>query len=251
MAQKFKVKSIKNFVTAVIAVIVLGLIAWGIIILAAKWNENRILKEIVRRLSAETRVAEVLVTSTSFDETSNQLTSTVKFLEFDALGRPLNPKYFTFKGNVIQFQSLVIRFKDNFIETGDKLKGKSAFIFLKAFVLDEGTVLPGEKNLKTGSGNSGKTVSAQVLPITQAYEIPDGYKIPGTHNPLEKKMWEKFWKYALDPLSREADGIKSVQLEAPGSVFVPGTIYTLKIEHDGGLRIDSEKIPEILKGEKL
>jgi hypothetical protein len=43
--------------------------------------------------------------------------------------------------------------------------------------------------------------------------------------------------------------VKNAQIEAPGSIFVPGTIYTIKIEYDGGLRIDAKPIPEILKGE--
>ncbi len=199
--------------------------------LMSKWNENKVLRQVIKRLSADSRVAEVLVTNTSYDEKDKQILTTIKFLEFDANGKPLKPKFFTFKGNVIQFQSLVIRFNDTLIERGDKLKGKSAFIFLKAFVLE---------NPET-----------QVMTITPAYEIPEGYKIPGSANTFEKQLWEKFWKYALDPVSRDEEGIKSAQIEAPGSVFVPGTIYTLKIEHDGGLRIDSEKIPEILKGEKI
>lgn len=223
--------NVKDVVRITAAVLVAALIGWGLYFLAGKWNEARLLREIVKRLKADTRVAEVLVTSTRYDEKEKQIYTTIKFLEYDALGHPLEPKYFTFKGNVIQFQSLVIRFQDKFVEMGDRLKGKSAYIFLKAFVLE---------NPET-----------QVMTITPAYEIPEGYKIPRSKNPLEKKIWEKFWKYALDPSSREQDGIKSAQIEAPGSVFVPGTIYTLKIEHNGGLRIDTEKIPEILKGEKL
>ena len=38
--------------------------------------------------------------------------------------------------NDVQFQSLVIRFNDNLVKKGDKLKGKSAYLFMKAFVLD-------------------------------------------------------------------------------------------------------------------
>ncbi|MBI4971522.1 MAG: hypothetical protein HZC17_06770 [Candidatus Omnitrophica bacterium] len=228
MPTKLKVKNIPQII---ISVVVAGFIGWGVLFLVGKWNEVRVLKEIVRRLTADTRVAEVLVTNTGRDEKTSQLTTTIKFLEFDALGKPLAPKYFTFKGNIIQFQSLVIRFKDKFVESGDALKGKSVYIFLKAFVLEK--------------------PETQIMTITPINEIPDGYKIPNATNAFEKKLWEKFWSYALDPATREHDGVKSAQIEAPGSVFVPGTIYTLKIEHDGGLRIDTQKIPEILKGERL
>ena len=46
-------------------------------------------------------------------------------------------------------------------------------------------------------------------------------------------------------------GIKNAQIEAPGTKFMPGILYTLKIEHDGGIRIDTLEIPAILKGEKI
>ena len=68
---------------------------------------------------------------------------------------------------------------------------------------------------------------------------------------FEIKLWEEFWRYALDPKARERYGVKNAQIEAPGTMFLPGTIYTLVIEHDGGLRIDSQPVPEILKGENL
>jgi hypothetical protein len=46
-------------------------------------------------------------------------------------------------------------------------------------------------------------------------------------------------------------GIKNAQIEAPGTVFIPGMLYTIKIEHDGGMRIDAAKLPEVLRGEKI
>ena len=47
------------------------------------------------------------------------------------------------------------------------------------------------------------------------------------------------------------NSIKNTQIEAPGTMFIPGMLYTIKIEHDGGMRIDATKIPDILKGEKI
>ena len=88
--------------------------------------ENKILKEIVTRLEADSRIAEALVTGTATDEATGKPLTTLKFLEYDTNGRPLAPKYFTFTGNIIQFQSLVVRFEDISIEHGDKLRGKSA-----------------------------------------------------------------------------------------------------------------------------
>src|SRR5258708_32853809 len=38
-------------------------------------------------------------------EFTRKYTTTIKFLEYDVHGKPLTPKYFTFNGNLIQFQT--------------------------------------------------------------------------------------------------------------------------------------------------
>lgn len=196
-----------------------------------KFREFLLFRKIIHNLKAESRIAEVLVTDSSVDEYTRKYTTTIKFLEYNVKGKPLKAKYFTFKGNLIQFQTLVVRFNDKYIEEGHRMKGKSIFLFLKAFVLD-----------------GAKT---QEFPITPTAEIPEGYRVGDPPTPFEKEIWQRFWKYALDPNARARIGIKNAQIEAPGSVFVPGTIYTLIIEHDGGIRIDTRPIPEILKNEKI
>ena len=195
------------------------------------FQEYRTFRKIIQNLKAESRIAEVLVTDSSVDEYTRQYTTTIKFLEYDVKGSPLKAKYFTFKGNQIQFQTLVVRFDDKYIEEGHRMKGKSIYLFMKAFVLD------------------GK--NTQEFVITPREAVPDGYRINDTPNRFEREIWQRFWKYALDPNERARIGIKNAQLEAPGSVFVPGTIYTLIIEHHGGIRIDTRPIPQILKDENL
>ena len=191
------------------------------------FQEYMTFRRIIQNLKAESRIAEVLVTDSSVDEYTRQYTTTIKFLEYDVNGAPLKPKYFTFKGNQIQFQTLVVRFDDKYIEEGHRMKGKSIYLFMKAFVLN------------------GKNTEEFV--ITPRDVVPDGYRVSEAPNRFEKEIWQRFWKYALDPSARARVGIKNAQLEAPGSVFVPGTIYTLIIEHHGGIRIDTRPIPEILK----
>ena len=212
-----------------------GILAVAVVLAGAGVNQwiqkERVLRKIIERLHAETRRADVLVTKSEFDENTKRIKTTIKFLEYDAQGKPLEAKYFTFAGNIIQFQSLVIRFTDKLVEAGDNLRGKSAALFMKAFVLD-----------------GAKT---QEFDITRANEVPGGYRVSEKTNEFEVKLWQEFWNYALDPKKRERAGIKNAQIEAPGSMFLPGTIYTLKIEHDGGLRIDASPVPEILKGERI
>lgn len=193
-------------------------------------NENKTLKKIISRLQADSRIAEILVTNVYYDENAKKTKTTIKFLEYDTAGNPLMPRYFVFPGNIIQFQSLVIRFNDIDIRKADALRGRSVYLFRKVFMLDGPHTLEYE--------------------LTKVNEIPQGYKIE-TDNPFEKKIWEQFWQYALEPKEAKKIGIKNAQIEAPGTMFVPGTLYTIKIEHDGGMRIDATPLPEILKGEKI
>lgn len=194
--------------------------------------ENKALREIISRLEADSRIAEVLVTKVDFNEQAGQASTTIKFVEYDIDGNPIEPKYFTFSGSIIQFQSLVVRFDDIHIRNRDALKGKSAYLFWKVFVLDG--------------------PDTQEYDINEAGSIPSGYKLTKAKgSKFERRLWAKFWDYALDPRAAKEEGIKNAQIEAPGVMFVPGTLYTIKIEHDGGMRIDVAPLPDILRGERI
>lgn len=221
--------TVKKFVV-IIVIVAAAAIGWDIY---RKYNQNNILRQVIARLTADTPTAEVIVS-----DVNNGLT-TIKFVEYDGDLKPLSPRYFTFKNNLIQFQSLVIRFEDDFVKYGDKLRGKSAFVFWKVFAL--------------GDANS-----AEIFEINKLGEIPNGYQIKKDHGQdarattdFEKQLWKDFWDYALKQDKAKEMGIKNAQVEAPGTKFVPGKLYKIKIEHNGGLRIDVTPLPEILKGEKI
>lgn len=213
------------------AVLCLVLIGVGIYRLKLWFEERDTLKKVIERLSAESRIAEVLVTRSVLNEETRAIATTIKFLEFDAAGKPIVPRYFTFRGNIIQFQTLVVRFRDEFVKAGDELRGKSIYLFLKVFMLDG--------------------PNTQEFNLTETRGIPEGYKVPGLKSRFEEQIWSEFWKYALSPALRDKAGVKNAQIEAPGTAFLPGTIYTIKIEHDGGIRIDTEPLPEVLRGEQF
>ena len=193
--------------------------------------ENAVLRQIITRLEADSRAAEVLVTGVNYSEAEQKTYTTIKFLEYDSKGNPLAPQYFTFSGNIIQFQSLVVRFDDMSVRQADRLRGKSVYLFWKVFMLD------------------GK--NTQEYPVTRINEVPEGYKLEAGENFVETRFWASFWEYALDPRAARPAGIKNAQIEAPGTMFVPGILYTIKIEHDGGLRIDAAPLANILRGEKI
>ncbi len=215
----------RKFIFFVLCLIIAGF--W----LIRHFNQEHVYQQMLVRLQAESRAAQVLVTAVNYNQATGRNETTIKFVEYDTAGRPLKPKYFTFNGNLIQFQSLVVRFKDKFVAAGDRFKGRSVYLFWKVFMLD------GPRT--------------QEFPITQVDEIPGGYKIPGKASGFENRFWREFWHYAFDESMAKNAGIKSVQIEAPGVVFIPGYLYTIHIEHDGGLRIDAKPVEPILRGEKI
>ena len=173
-------------------------------------HENAILKKVITRLEADSRVAEILVTGVNFNEVDQTTYTTIKFLEYDTRGNPLEPKYFNFSGNIIQFQSLVVRFDDMYIRQAHRLKGKSAYLFWKVFMLN------------------GKNTQEYV--ITKVNEVPRGYRLENQEDPIEAKFWSRFGEYALDPQRAKSDGIKYVQIEASGPVFTRGNLYNIRTD---------------------
>ncbi len=221
-------KILKHVKTLVICAIIFFLGYFSYEYIGKMIYENKILKQVISRLNADSRAAEVLVAGVNYDEKTRRNNTTIKFLEYDVEGQPLKPRYFSFSGNIIQFQSLVVRFEDDYVKQGDKLKGKSIYLFWKVFMLDG--------------------PQTQEYNITELEGVPVGYEVDDRGG-YQKSMWANFWEYALDKKSREEVGIKNAQIEAPGTMFVPGVLYTIRIEHDGGLRIDASELPPILKGE--
>jgi hypothetical protein len=170
MTNKAVKRSWRRIAALGLAALVTGLALW----LAAQawraWTQNEALRQIIGRLKADSRIAQVLVTDERSDSASGKTLTTIKFLEYDVDGRPLRPRYFTFSGNVIQFQSLVVRFEDFYVERGDRVRGKSVYLFLKVFFLD-----------------GPRTESYD---MTSLHQVPDGYKIETvsrwTRQPLKR-----------------------------------------------------------------
>ncbi|MCC6758927.1 MAG: hypothetical protein IT395_04800 [Candidatus Omnitrophica bacterium] len=226
-----KVSLGKGILRAAVFFSIFFLSFWGFRTVLNILDEKRALQEVIMRLTADSRIAQVIVSDVRYNPITQKHMTTIKFQEFDSRRHPMEPRYFTFSGNLIQFQSLVVRFDDIHVKNADALRGKSAYLFWKVFVLDG--------------------PNTQEYVISPVNEIPPGYKAPSPRNRFEDAIWSEFWNIALNPRKAGQRGIKSAQIEAPGTKFIPGLLYTIKIEHNGGMRIDASEIPEILKGEKV
>jgi hypothetical protein len=222
-----------GWVRRVVLLLLLGAIAAGGFWFYQGRREVEVLKQIVSRLTAEERVAEVAVQDITEDAEGRMQKIHLKIVEIASGSQPLEPVYCDFSVNdVIHFEALVIRLNDELIMDGE---GKSIHLFRRAFALDD----------------DGNTYESCV--INRPREIPGGYKLDSTDPKaleVERRYWSKFWDYALDEKQRKRAGVKTAQIEAPATRFVKDKYYRIYLEHDGGLRIEAKPVPEVLKGER-
>ncbi len=199
-----------------------------------KWQETQVLKQMISRLTADRKVADVWVKEYKRGSDGQPQKVVLKILEKDAEGNPLSPVLCPFSlSDIIHFEALVIRLSDELVMNGE---GKSIHLFRRAYALEEG----------------GKTYES--CEISAPMQVPRGYALDSDDprvSKIERTYWKLFWEYALDSRSREKAGVKNAQIEAPATRFVPDTIYRIILEHDGGLRIEATAVPDILKGEKV
>ena len=214
------------------------LLALGAIAAGGWWfyqgrQEVEVLKQIVSRLTAETKVAHVRVEDVQADEEGQVQKLRLKIVEFASGNQPLEPTYCDFSVNdVVHFEALVIRLNDELIMEG---KGKSIHLFRRAFALDD-------------DGNTYESCD-----INRPQEVPGGYSLQSTDpkaQEIERLYWRKFWDYALDEKKRKSAGVKTAQIEAPGMRFVRDIDYVIYLEHDGGLRFKTKPTEAIHKGER-
>lgn len=223
-----------GWVKRLLVLALLGAAAFGGYTLYDWYREREVLRQIVARLTAEERVAEVWVEEYHKAADGRLQKLRLKILEYGRDGKPLPPVFCDFSVNdIVHFEALVIRLNDQLVMDG---QGKSAHLFRRAFALDD----------------RGDTY--QSCDINRPLEVPGGYRLQvadARAREVEERYWKKFWELALDEQRRQSAGVKNAQIEAPATRFVPGRIYRLMLEHDGGLTIQPGPVPEILQGQKV
>jgi hypothetical protein len=187
-------------------------------------DKTKVIRAVSSRLKVKSRKAVILVTGVSYDEKVRKILTAIRVTEYAANGRALKAEIFHFDGNIIQVQSLVMNFSDVDIENADYLKDKKALLFWKAF-------LP--------QGNT-----TEQIELTKINTVPRAYKIKGSENPKEEEIWKTLWGYALDGKSSSNVVMKNARINAPGKIFIPGTMYTLTISQDGSLSVETSSLVE-------
>jgi hypothetical protein len=182
------------------------------------------LQQIVQRLGAERRVADVMVTDQqAIDGT---LRTTILFVEYGPSGTSLPAKRFTIDGNMVHLDALVVKFEGRFVEQNDPLRGHSIALFTRLY----------------GDSQS----PAQAFHVDEPGQAPAVYRDADPKvSEFEQELWQNFWRLADDASYRERSGVKVAQGEGVWRPFEPGRLYTITLESNGGLNIRSEALKGI------
>jgi hypothetical protein len=190
------------------------------------------LHTVVKLLKVDHRVAEIVVLDQWPADDKKQIVTRFQFTEVDGQGHPLaEPREFRILGDVVYIDAWVAKFKDEFVEQGDPLRGTSLCIFRRLF---------GEFQ----EPNDG-------YPIDPVGSRPVAYSPGDEMSDLEKELWSHFWEIANDPAWAEKLGIRSVHGDAPSIKLQKGRVYRVRLRASGGLDIPPSEPTEPKAGESL
>ncbi len=196
--------------------------------LVAERQKTEQLKLIVTRLSAERRVADVVVSEQGIAPGTGTLRTTLLFVEYDHNGEALPARKFTIDGKMAHIDAMVVKFAGKFVEDNDPLRGHSIALFTRLY---------GDKQSPDAAQH-----------IDEPGTVPAVYRGADHRiSEFEMDLWKNFWKLADDPAYRQKSGVRVAQGEGVWRPFEPGFVYTLTLENNGGLNITSEPVKGIYK----
>ena len=195
-------------------------------------RRNAHLRQVVERLTAERRVADVIVTDQQPGGPDGKPASTtLLFVEYARDGSPLPGRRFTIAGDTAHIDAMVVKFDGRFVQENDPLRGHSIALFTRLY---------------------GETQAPE-----DAFRIDDPGAVPAVYRDgspddeearaFERQIWSTFWRLADDAGYRRQMGVRVAQGEGVWCPFRPDRLYTLTLESDGGLNIASEPLKGIYR----
>ncbi|MCS7032860.1 MAG: hypothetical protein NZ561_02570 [Phycisphaerae bacterium] len=180
------------------------------------------LLQVVARLTAERRVAEVLVTDRTTDPSGVPI-SRLLFVEYARDGSTLPPRQFTVLGERVHIDGLVIEFPSDFLQKDDPLRGHSLLLFEKIY----------------GSAQSPDSAER----IDTPGRVPDLYRATAPSvSQFEQELWSSFWRLAEDPAFRASKGVKVATGKSVYGPFRIDRLYTITLDAGGKLSVTDEPL---------
>lgn len=169
----------------------------------------------LRLLKVDRRVALITIDDQSTTEDGRTMTQ-LTFKEMDRDGKVLGqPKHFTLESDVVHVSTLVAKFDDELVESGDPLRGTSLCL-LQSIYGDNQAPADGFRLDEEG---------------TRPVAYDDGTQVSA----FEQDIWDNFWDYANDPTKAKQIGLRAASGEAPFIRVRKGMTYRLELRASGGL----------------
>ena len=196
------------------------------------------LRHAVDRLTAERRVAQLLVTDRTVGPDGVPRT-TLLVEEYAAAdpngvatgattGQPIAPLRVTIVGDEAHLDATVISFEHGLVAAGDPLRGRSIALFTRLY------------------GNH--QTPADGTPIDTPERI--GQLDRGTDarvTAFQRELWGDLWRLAEDPAFRRAKNVRAAGGQGIFFPAKPGLLYTVTLAADGGLSYTAEPLRGIYR----
>ena len=167
-----------------------------------------------RLLKVDQRVARLEIVDQQ--QEAGRTFTTVSFVELDENGQPLHSsRTFVLEGEEVWIDAWVVKFKDEFVETGHPLRGKSIYWLKSIF---------GEHQTPAGA-----------KPLDPVGQAPYPYRGGENPSPFEEQIWNDFWNIAGDPKKLEAIGARAAGGEGPHQRVKEGERWRIELRASGGL----------------
>lgn len=181
-------------------------------------QERQRLIDYAQRLSATRRVAQVEVLGQRTDAAGHTV-STLLWQELGpdgALGRPVTLEVV---GNQVYFEALVIKFRHQYVQEGDRERGFSLALFRRTF------------------GDQQSPESVPDIDRAARPPINDASKSPA----LQDQLWERFWEFVDRPDIAARFGVRVAQCEAPSVRLQMSDVIEVTLDSAGGINL--KKLP--------
>ncbi len=184
------------------------------------------LEQKLDRLWSENLVADLRV------DDVGEGSSTVTFVQYaPGTEEPVFKKTMTLPGREVYIDALVVKFERRFVDAGDGLRGRSLFMFRRAF------------------GDAQRPVDGVPLFASDPSGlIPAVAAVDALPSDFEREIWSRFWRYANDPGLARENGVRVAQGEAPHVEVVKRQVYQLTLRPGGGLEI-KPRLPAAMVGD--
>ena len=218
MSEKRKPKRIALYIVTLGVLIVLGYFGRGFYhgarTIGELLTENKHLKQAITNLTVEDQIGYAKVIFQ--EDRDGTLFTTIKFVETarDDTLKTVFEKEYTIEGDVIHFDSLIVKFGEQMV-----LDGEEKAMYLWRRVYGENTA-PGNGQAIDDAGGEPKRYS-DLLAL-----LPAGQR---------KLFWTNIWDLANDPDKLKSYGIEAIYGNVVYSKLSKGFVYVFKISSAGQL----------------